>query len=277
MKKTLFLSIFAISAFIDCKKEEDHAENNTTTVTTEEDQGLVLEIEQKQNATMFFYTSTGCPGCGSWGMPAFASLSAEHEANVIPVGIHIKYNDPFITETSEAIAANRTGSLYTPQIHVGSDNIIVISGGYIDDTASMNEADSEINNTSSVSPTASCGSVFEIEGSTLNIKYGANFHEETNGEYYVAAYLLEDKLYNNQVGANPTFAEHNNVIRTSISDGHFGNMLTETSITSGYSYEVETSIELDTEWTQENLEIITIIWKKEGENYSVVNSSVSRL
>lgn len=111
----------------------------------------------------------------------------------------------------------------------------------------MNEADSEISNTSSVSPEASCRAAFEINGTSLRVKYGANFHQDLMGEYFVASYLLEDKLYNNQVGANPIYAEHNNVIRQSISNGHFGDQMTMTAIASGYSYENEVTLELDSE------------------------------
>lgn len=106
IRKILTLAIAVSVAFIACEKEVENASSdNSNNVTETIDEGLTLNIEQKQNATMFFYTSTGCPGCGSWGMPAFASLQTDHEENVVPVGIHIKYNDPLITETSEAIAA----------------------------------------------------------------------------------------------------------------------------------------------------------------------------
>ena len=40
------------------------------------------------------FTSTGCPGCGSWGKPTFYSLADQNKDKVIPMAAHIKYGDP---------------------------------------------------------------------------------------------------------------------------------------------------------------------------------------
>lgn len=277
MKKTLLLSFFAVSALFACSKEEEDDNSQDVTENVQEDDNLILSIEKKQNATMFFYTSTGCPGCGSWGIPTFKNVSEEHVENVIPVGVHIKYGDPFITDVSEDIAANREGSRFTPQLFIGNETMTIISGGYIDGQASLDAADDHITTTSTSEPVVSCGSIYEVVEGTARVKYGAQFHQDTEGEYYLASYLLEDKLMYDQAGADPRHAEHSNVIRKAISSGSFGDLIELTSISADELIEKEVSFAMNEEWNTDNLELVTIVWKKEGDYYTVVNSSYFKL
>lgn len=283
MKKIVVLIVTTVFILAGCKKTEEVDLTSTdTTSPAPSNQELSLTIEQKQNATLFFYTSTGCPGCGSWGMPTFDNLSTEYAENVTPITIHIKYGDPYITDVSEAIANNRTGQFYTPQIHVNNTNCVRISGGYISNSGSLTTADSVIAAVTAQAPVASSGATFEINGDDITVRYGAAFHEATSGEYYVSAYLLEDSLYYNQVGAslnpssNAAVVRHDDVIRLAINNGDiFGDIIPQTNLNAGEQYENEVTVSLDANWNKNQLKVATIIWKREGNYYTVINSSLS--
>ena len=129
MKTLLHGSLFCALLFVACKKESPPllAENNSS-VETE----ISVKYENTNKAVLFEFTSTGCPGCGSWGKPTVAAVSTTHGSKVVPIAVHIKYNDPFLTDISQAIADNRTGSRWTPQLWVDNENATIInSSGYI--------------------------------------------------------------------------------------------------------------------------------------------------
>ena len=75
---------------------------------------IALTFVKKTRPVFLEVTSTGCPGCGSWGKPTFKKVVNDFGSDITPLAVHIKYGDPFITTESQAIADNRHGSRYTP-------------------------------------------------------------------------------------------------------------------------------------------------------------------
>ena len=276
MKKTLIIISAGLISLLSCTKEKETIDPAINNSGVSNDVNLNLSITQDQNATMFFYTSTGCPGCGSWGAPTFKNLIYTQNPNVTPIAVHIKYNDPYITETSEAIANNRTGQFYTPQIHVGNKNIVILETGAINGNASVQQAKDSVSSTSSKAPLASCGSIYQVNNSTLTVKYGVEFHQQITGELYVAAYILEDGIISSQAGIS-LLAEHNDVIRLSADGNHFGSLIKNGTINVGENYENQVTIPIDSKWNVSNLKIATVLWEKVGGEYIVSNSSVFKL
>ena len=131
MQKTLI--IWAISAFSIWSCTEKSADipttpatsKDTTQVDTSQLEAPDVVLQSRNKPVFFDYTSTGCPGCGSWGAPTFENLSEEYQDKIVPIAVHIKYGDPMITSISTDIAANRDGQRYTPQLWVNSKNAMV--------------------------------------------------------------------------------------------------------------------------------------------------------
>ena len=267
------LSLFSILAF-GCK------DKNTTTPEVEEqkeeevqlNEAPAITLEETNKPVFFDYTSTGCPGCGSWGAPTFETIADRLESSIVPVAVHIKYGDPMITGASEAIAANRTGQFYTPQLWVNNNNAMVLAGSSINGNASAEKINTEIESFQNAETTLAVGVSHAINDDKITIRYKTKALENLDGEYWIGVYVMENGiLYRQSSGAENPF-EHNHVIRVSNSGG-FGDLLGESGLTQDSEIEKTVTLTLLEEWNTENLYATAIVWKKEGSNYVVVNAN----
>ena len=120
--------------------DTDTSETLNDTLTSVPD----FELTETKKPVFFDYTSTGCPGCVSWGAPTFEQIAKEQGESIVPIAVHIKYRDPMITDVSNAIAENRTGQRYTPQLWVNNTNGMVLNGGSINTTGSINKITADL-------------------------------------------------------------------------------------------------------------------------------------
>jgi hypothetical protein len=274
----LILSVLGIS-FIGCSDSESPIISSDNSDTTSQTSSLVaapdFDLDHVNRPVFFEYTSTGCPGCGSWGKPTFENLIRQHGADIIPMAVHIKYGDKMITPVSEAIASNRTGQFYTPQLWVNNTNGMVLNSGRIDGMESINQMNAAIAAAQAGSTKVSVGVSSVISNDSLKLRYKTKSNVDLSGqEIYVGLYVMENALSYNQSGsaANPTV--HNHVIRTSNAGG-FGKALDASLLAKEAEMEETFSFELNENWNKENLYIAIIIWEKVGNTYQVVNANSS--
>lgn len=213
------------------------------------------------------FTSTGCPGCGSWGKPTFYSLASQNEDKVIPMAAHIKYGDPMISGVSEFFASNRTGSKYTPQIWVNDETIMVLAGGGINSAASISKAGDLIKNMSATT-SVGLGSIMKIQDGKAYVKYGVKLKSDfAAGDYFMNTYLMEDGIVAQQASYANNPATHNFVIRQA-ANGPWGNQITKKA-----GEELEATWEHTfTENIKEGQYLVNILWKKVGNIYIPVNA-----
>ncbi len=107
-----------------------------------------------------------------------------------------------------------------------------------------------------------------IDGTKATLKVATKFFEAGSGEYYVAAYLAEDKAKNKQ-SSKSGIVEHHHVFRAAF-DGAWGKKITKTGANQQEEFDFETT--LDASWIKDNLEVVTVIYKKEGSSYKFVNA-----
>ncbi len=259
-KQTLFFSMILLLMF-SCKKNEIVSEVKST----EDDNAFpdtVLQYEKPAKPILFEYTSTGCPGCGSWGKPTFYSISNENKDKVVPLAIHIKYGDPMITSISEAIAANRYGSIYTPQIWLNDTNGVTLSGGYINGQTSINYINAMIDNALSGSNALIDGRVIKRGNNSIYIKTGIKQSEVLlNGEYFLSCYLLNDSLIHHQTSYSSNPAIHNYVIRHAVDNNAWGKQIQFKDGKFEFQYEF-------INYDGDNLiYFVSVLWKKENNRY----------
>lgn len=263
MKLILSSSLFCALLFIACKKETPTLAENKSLNETE----IEVNYETTNKAVLFEFTSTGCPGCGSWGKPTVASVSASHGSKVVPIAVHIKYNDPFLTDISQAIADNRTGSRWTPQLWVDNENATIInSSGYIDAVASIAKMNEGISGKVQDSD-LSLGAGFILENKKITTKYGIKLSKAVGEEYYLAAYLMESDLSNDQQGSVNNPVRHNSVIQDA-AYGAWGKKITGTG--EAQTLEFEHTFAHD---ASENSYVTLVLWKRIGNRYIVVDAS----
>jgi hypothetical protein len=277
MKQFTFLLVTVSFMAFSCNSTSDELEKKDNTIIPEDNQELdlgdsSLNYVDDQKAMMLFYSSTGCPGCGSWGSPTFEGLASQYPDDVIPLAVHIKYGDPMITAISEAMANNRTGQYYTPQIWVNNTNIMVLNTGRIDGGASIDKAGTTITTSSSSEASAEIGNAYVMnkDQTKMQIKAGilAKGTLDTSAEYYLGSYILENKIIWKQASSTDDH-EHNYVIRSCTQD-HFGEPVHFTN----NKFESLKTMELTDYWKKDELYVLTIIWKKVGNRYFYENAKM---
>lgn len=264
----LFVFIICGLVFESCQKTNDVV---TPVQKQNEPEDPQLVFTKKTSPVIFEITSTGCPGCGSWGKPAFKDIVSSNQADVTPLAIHIKYGDPMITDESNAIGNNRHGQRYTPQIWVSDSNAVVLNSGYIVSQASKEKANELISTAKTIEQPA-LSALIEKAGDSWNVKYGVKFMDvASDGEYGLACFLTEDGIEAQQTSSasNPTI--HNHVIRTS-ANGAFGESFTSADMTDDEKI-WEHSFDIS-QYNSENVYITLVLWKKVGERYEPVNGYV---
>ncbi len=278
MKKIKLTFVFALFAcatmyISSCTKTETAQPNQQQTGTnnTNEPEDK-LTFTKKTRPVLLEITSTGCPGCGSWGKPTFKKLVNDFGNDITPLAVHIKYGDPMITAESQAIADNRHGSRYTPQIWVGDMNAIILTGGSISSASEQNARDL-MNAGQGVDQPAVAASI-KKEGGKLNVTYGVKFIDvPTDGEYALACYLTEDGLSYNQSSSASNPTTHNQVLRAS-ADGAFGKAFTSADLMDN---EVTWQFSFDlSDYNETNTYITVVLWKKDGNRYVPVNGYIAK-
>lgn len=254
MKNFLLLSVFTL-LILGCTKESSKPVN-----AEEEKVDLILDYKQTLQPILFEYTSTGCPGCGSWGKPTFNDLVTEFGQSITPLAVHIKYGDPMITKTSEEIAANRHGQFYTPQLWVNDQNGVQLVNGSI----SMQES---INRLRALITTSEAGLLCMIDGkrnqdayTRTRVKLGvyAKALDQTK-EYYLACYLMKNGIVHQQAGYKSNPATHNHVILQTARDTWGKRVVFEHA-----TFEYEHTF--DSEFSEDH-HIVTVLWMKENKRY----------
>lgn len=259
--KKIFPIFISIPLLFSCSKNQPLPENSNG-------DSINLSYQEKAKPVVFEITSTGCPGCGSWGKPVFSQLIAQYGKQIVPVAVHIKYGDPFITNISETIASNRYGAFYTPQIWINDTNGVSISlGGGIQTEASVRKMNDLINRRLADSGPYLSGLVYEQSSDFIKFKVGVDFKDYEAGghQYFLSTYLMESQLENHQTGSmsNPTL--HHHVIRKSFGDT-WGEPV---ELNNGrFEYKGEFSLE----YQNEHHELVIILWRKQVNRYEAVGA-----
>lgn len=270
LNSSLFSLVVIALLATSCKKEtpEETSNNQPNPPTTDN-----LIYQKKTSPILFEYTSTGCPGCGQWGKPTFQSL-IESNTDIVPLAVHIKYNDPMITEFSTQIGQNRYGSLYTPQLWVNDSNAVVLAGGGINSQLSITRANNLMEAAKqNVAPALAAN--FKIKENKAEIKFGTQFIDfNEDGEYFIACYLTEDNITQQQSGYSDNPAQHNHVIRDA-ANGTYGFSFTKDDLIENKK-EWNHTFDISPNYNKDKLYSTIIIWKKVNNRYQALNGFIAK-
>lgn len=276
MTKLIFTTTILAFLLASCTEKKSTTPEETIVEQKTEQTAPEITLTDEVKPVFFDYTSTGCPGCGSWGAPTFESISDERGSDIVPIAVHIKYGDPMITEVSNAIASNRTGQYFTPQLWVNNTNSTLISGGRINGTGSVSKIKSEIDNFKSSEKKVNVGVSSIVNESEFVVRYKTQAIQDLDGEYYVGIYLMENGITAKQSSSPTDPTIHNHVIRA-CQNGAFGSIIPTEGLSKGGEIEDHYTFKIDSSWNSENLYATIIVWNKEGNNYFVVNADNNNL
>src|SRR5690606_37218465 len=121
-------------------------------------------------------------------------------------------------------------------------------------------------------------SLISIDDATgqMEVRTKATFFKATEGDYYLATYLVEEGAVNQQYGQSG-LVEHKGVLRVALDSLDWGALIASGSIDSGYTVSRTYSYTVtDVSWDLSKLVVCKIIWKKVGTKYEYVNGSKHR-
>ena len=224
-------------------------------------------------------TASWCPLCGGWGWTLFRGLLEDNSENALLIAAH--YSGEFLNPTAVAITSN-FGGFGQPTFFVNNANQNANSGN---GATVRNNVKTLVQDINAQPPIVQAGLRARIDDNyTVEVEAKAKFFEATEGEYYLGAYLIQRNFTAYQAGQGNA-AEHKQVLRLSFDGEPFGQLIAIGSINAGMEVDLNFFID-NSDWEQAgivdidavydgNFEVATIIWKKEGDTFQVVNTNAT--
>ncbi len=227
------------------------------------------QVPEVQQSLITKITANWCSLCGTWGWTFHEDIIADNDDKAVILTAH--YSGGLTSDVGAAFQTNFQANSQ-PRFIVGNQDQAVTSStleakrAQIKDLVDANYASS---------PVANTGMDSHFDGTTLSIATKTRFFQATSGEYYLGLYILEDAVVATQSGISGN-ASHHSVLRASFSTDHFGQLIAIGEINSGMEIENTFSKNLDPMWNTSNIEVVAIIWKKQGDTYEFVNTNSTK-
>lgn len=228
-----------------------------------------IPVPEKQVPLVSKISASWCPFCGTWGWDLMEGIM-EDNAGVSSI-ISVHYSGSYRTDAGAKMTTN-FGAVGQPQFFLNSDLISVSSSSAQSKRAEIKTA---IEQNAAKSPVAQSGIKVGTHEGQLNILTNTKFFQQAEGEYYLGLYLLEQEFLGPQAGRTDN-SLHKNLLRMNFMDNAFGELLVQGPIAADTEMFVQKSISLnDVSYSMNNISVLSIIWKKQGDRYLVVNTNQS--
>lgn len=224
-------------------------------------------------------TASWCPLCGGWGWALFRGLLEDNTENALLVAAH--YSGDYLNPAAVAIT-NNFGGFGQPTFFVNNANQNANSSN---GATVRNNVKTLVQAINAQPPVVQAGLRASIDDNyAVEVEAKAKFFEATEGEYYLGAYLIQRNFIAYQAGQGNA-AEHKQMLRLSFNGEPFGQLIASGSISAGTEVGLSFNIGYS-DWEQagivdidavydDNFEVATIIWKKEGDTFQVVNTNAT--
>lgn len=207
------------------------------------------------------------------------ALIAETQGKALYVGLFVGQgsngNDKFKNATSNTLS----DAFETPDFGGVPDFGANGVGKMVFNSSGLSTAQSKaavldaVNTFAASVPQASPANIFSISDNTVAVTAKAQFWAAANGEYYLAAYLIEDGALNLQANQSGIVAHHG-VMRGSMSATAWGEQIANGAVTANQSFSKTFTFNVtDATWDKTKFKVYTVIWKKNGAKYEFINAS----
>lgn len=233
--------------------------------------------EKKNRALIYKTTATWCYPCGTWGWDLANALNADLGDDIVYLALfnssNGNYNNSaFYNAVAVTLAFNFRHSSW-PSFGVNGHNFSDVnrnqSSGIrkdcVDSAMAFKNSRVIVNAASDVSINP---------GGEISVTTKAVFFEATQGEYYLATYLVEEGAVNRQYGQNG-LVEHKGVLRVAMDSLDWGSLISSDSVDAGFEIAKNYSYTVSNEsWDLSKIAVYNIIWKRVGTKYEYVNGSI---
>jgi hypothetical protein len=240
--------------------------------------------QNKKHTVVFDFSDTWCGPCGAYGV-AIAD-TVDRKLTEGDKGYLIGIKGSFSPSSPPSINAMGAGSMFdnfnlqgVPTFMVNNIEANAPTGNNASDITEIMAAATTFNATPAV---ASAAGNVSISGSVLTVSAKTKFWSAATGEYYMTAFLAEDKIIAAQ-NQNSATTVHPHVLKgamsttgTALVATPFGEQIGTTSIAANTEFSKTYTVNIDATWKKENLEVYIIIFKKNGSKYEYVNAEKAK-
>jgi len=223
-------------------------------------QAQAQEVPEVQKSLVTKVTATWCINCGTWGWSLFEGILEDNAEKALIVANH--YSGDLDNPTAEDIASNFNATSQPRFVLDNTDQSASSGSAATKRTEIKNQIDANF----LLSPVVNAGLDVILDGNQLIVNTKTKFFQAATGEYYVGVYIIENGVVNFQSGQGMN-AAHKNIMRTGMSTGTFGDLVMNGNINMGMEFDHDFSIMLNSAWNVDNLEVATIVWKKDADKY----------
>ncbi|MEZ4995557.1 MAG: T9SS type A sorting domain-containing protein [Saprospiraceae bacterium] len=228
-----------------------------------------IPVPERQIPLLTKISASWCPYCGTWGWDLMEGLFEDNSYNSSVITVH--YSGDYKTDAGAKMTSN-FGAVGQPQFFLNSEKLSV-SGSTADSKRS--EIKTAVAANAAMSPAVQSGLVAGTYEGQFNVLTNTKFFVPADGEYYLGLYLLQKEFVGPQAGRSGD-SLHKNLLRKNLTDGAFGELLAQGQISAGTKVFLQKSFSLnDIAYALENISVLSIVWKKEGNRYLVVNTNLT--
>lgn len=228
-----------------------------------------IQVPQKQMPLVSKISASWCPYCGTWGWDFMEALMEDNAASGNVVSLH--YSGNYRSQEAAEMTSN-FGAFGQPQFFLNS-GLINVSSSTVN--TARQDVKTNVNSLSAQSPEVQTGFLAGPADGQLNIVTKTRFFQNVSGEYYLGLYLMQKSFIGPQAGRSEN-SLHKNVLRYSVSGTTFGELIATGNITAGKEVIIQHAIPLtELSYDQDNIRLLSIIWKKVENKYVVVNSNTT--
>jgi len=230
-----------------------------------------IEVPEVQKSLYGSVDATWCGNCGNVGIPTTASIYSQVNDKAVFFELHASSSSALYSPTAQELSDEFGVSSY-PSVTLNGELEGSLNGSI------ENQLVNDItNNFSETSTQVNAGFEWYTEGDSLFVNTKTQFFEELTGEFYTGVYISEDSIWEYQANYNPDIPNgnifHFHILRDVLSENVHGLPTGSGTIVSNTEFTETHKIKIDPSWDLSNIHINTIVWEKNGSNYSFKNAN----
>ncbi len=231
---------------------------------------IFAQVPQEQRSLLIKVSATWCPPCGGWAWDMFENLVEDNQDNAVLITAH--YSGDLFNVSADEMAAN-VNAAFQPSFFLNNVHQSITSGNASTKRTTIKDA---VDANALEMPLANVGINVTHIASTEELQFNTTtkFFQDATGEYYVASYIVENEVVNQQAGQGAD-AIHEKILRGSVTSETFGELVVNGAVATGAEVEHNNTITIDADWNIDHLEFVSIIWKKENDEYQFVNANIT--
>lgn len=228
-----------------------------------------IEVPLTQKSLITKRTATWCSNCGNYAWDMMEGFVTEHSERAIVLNAHHSSGSAFHNQVAKDLVDNLAFSPGQPSFFVNNE---FVGSGNI---PTENTINNKVMDNEGFDPIVQAGiHAVAVPGATeASVQIRTEFFDDTEGEYYLSVWLAIKSITAFQASRGD-YATHKNVLYSSASNSTFGDLIASGSINAGTKTDHSFSFPLNV-LSADNIQVIAIIWDKQGSTYQFVNGNMT--